>query len=165
MWALVENNSVTKSIPSPQALNIGEGDLLVKYPKNIFELWSEEELKIIGIYPVVVVMSPNRDFYIKSDPVYTFSNDVVTMTWPKSVAIPFETARESMTQRRQEELRSRLRITDGYLLRHYEIETVIPNDIITERANLRDKNTTFKTAIANASTTSDLEAIEMNWGS
>ena len=49
MWAKVESGSVTQIYTSPKQITIGN----VQYPSNIFELWTDAELKVIGIYPVV----------------------------------------------------------------------------------------------------------------
>ena len=50
MWAKVESGSVTEIYTRPKPLKIGD----VQHPKNIFELWSEAELKAIGIYIVEI---------------------------------------------------------------------------------------------------------------
>ena len=57
MWALVENNQVSKVYTRPKAITIGD----VNYPSNIFMLWSSEELEAIGIYEVVVDNSNYKD--------------------------------------------------------------------------------------------------------
>ena len=45
MWALIEDNNITKVLNRPKALTIGD----VQYPANIFTLWSVEEKEAIGI--------------------------------------------------------------------------------------------------------------------
>ena len=49
MYALVENNEITKLITNPKSLVIGD----VRYPAKIFSVWSASELNAIGIYEVV----------------------------------------------------------------------------------------------------------------
>jgi hypothetical protein len=46
MYALVENNEITKLITYPKTMVIGD----VRYPAKIFQLWSKSELNAIGIY-------------------------------------------------------------------------------------------------------------------
>ena len=47
MWALVEDNSITKIINKPKAMVIGD----VRHSKNIFSFrWTNEEREAIGIY-------------------------------------------------------------------------------------------------------------------
>ena len=43
MWALVESGSITATYNQPKAIQIGD----IKYPKNIFEVWSKSELEAV----------------------------------------------------------------------------------------------------------------------
>ena len=49
MWALVESGSITATYNQPKAIQIGD----IKYPSNIFEVWSKSELEAVGLYEVV----------------------------------------------------------------------------------------------------------------
>jgi hypothetical protein len=49
MYALVEDNNITKIITNPKSMVIGD----VRYPAKIFQLWSQSELNAIGIYEVI----------------------------------------------------------------------------------------------------------------
>ena len=49
MFALVESESITKTISGNRGITIGD----VQYPRNIFTLWSEEELNNVGLYSIV----------------------------------------------------------------------------------------------------------------
>ena len=84
MWALVENNEVTKVYTRPKALTIGD----VNYPQNIFMLWSSDELEAIGIYEVVVDNSNLKDpaYYINSNQTFDFENDVATASYGQATA-------------------------------------------------------------------------------
>ena len=84
MWALVENNEVTKVYTRPKALTIGD----VNYPSNIFMLWSSDELEAIGIYEVVVDNSNLKDpaYYINSNQTFDFENDVATASYGQATA-------------------------------------------------------------------------------
>jgi hypothetical protein len=79
MYALVENNEVKKIITNPKSLVIGD----VRYPAKIFQLWSQAELNVIGIYEVVTDSSNKKDeqYYINTDEQYTYANDEVTRSW------------------------------------------------------------------------------------
>ena len=51
MWALVEDNAITKIINKPRGMVIGD----VRYSKNIFSFrWTNEEREAIGIYEIVI---------------------------------------------------------------------------------------------------------------
>jgi len=84
MWALIENNEVTKVYTRPKALTIGD----VNYPQNIFMLWSSDELEAIGIYEVVVDNSNLKDpaYYINSNQTFDFENDVATASYGQATA-------------------------------------------------------------------------------
>ena len=49
MFVLVENDSITKTVPSNRGITIGEN----QYPRAIYSLWSTAEREAIGIYEVV----------------------------------------------------------------------------------------------------------------
>ncbi|MBT6443195.1 MAG: hypothetical protein HOK61_12275, partial [Alphaproteobacteria bacterium] len=84
MWALVENNEISKVLTRPKALTIGD----VNYPQNIFMLWSSEELEAIGIYEVVVDNDnfKNPSYYINTNQSFDFANDVVTASYGTATA-------------------------------------------------------------------------------
>jgi len=88
MWALIENNEVTKVYTRPKALTIGD----VNYPQNIFMLWSSDELEAIGIYEVVVDNSNLKDpaYYINSNQTFDFENDVATASYGQATARPLD---------------------------------------------------------------------------
>ena len=50
MWALVENNEISKVFKNPKSITIGD----VNYPSNIFSVWSSDDLEGIGIYDVII---------------------------------------------------------------------------------------------------------------
>ena len=56
MYAIVESNTVTKTIAYPKSLTIGD----VQYPSKIFSLWSEAELKVQVDMPDRVVSANNQ---------------------------------------------------------------------------------------------------------
>ena len=49
MFVLVENDSITKTVPSNRGITIGEN----QYPRAIYTSWSSAEREAIGIYDVV----------------------------------------------------------------------------------------------------------------
>ena len=57
MYALVEDNNITKLINNPKSLVIGD----VRYPAKIFQLWSQSEKEAIGIYEIVVDKTNYKD--------------------------------------------------------------------------------------------------------
>ena len=71
MWALVEDSKISKVYNKPTQLTIGD----IKYPSNIHNLWSEAELKAIGVYIVVIDNTNFKDgkYYINTDQSFAFA--------------------------------------------------------------------------------------------
>ena len=79
MYALVEDNNITKLITNPKSLVIGD----VRYPAKIFSLWSKAELNAIGIYEVETDSTNFKDekWYINTNESYAFADNKVTRSW------------------------------------------------------------------------------------
>ena len=75
MWALVKSNSVDTVYGGTRAVTIDD----IKYPKEIFTLWTEAERKAIGVYDIVRKDQPDNHFYDVSDStfIYDAGDDVV----------------------------------------------------------------------------------------
>ena len=72
MWALVEDNAITKIIKNPKAMVIGD----TRHSRKIFELWSTEELEAIGIYEIVFDNSNKKDeeYYINTNQSFDYAD-------------------------------------------------------------------------------------------
>jgi len=57
MFVLVENDSITKTVPSNRGITLGDN----QYPRAIYTLWSAAEREAIGIYEVVLDNSNKKD--------------------------------------------------------------------------------------------------------
>ena len=79
MYALVEDNQITKIITNPKSIVIGD----VRYPAKIFQLWSKSELNNIGIYEVITDSTNKKDeaYYINTNEEYNFADNQVTRSW------------------------------------------------------------------------------------
>ena len=79
MYALVEDNQITKIINNPKAMIIND----VQYPAKIFQLWSKDELNAIGIYEIVTDSTNKKDeaYYINTNEEYNFADNQVTRSW------------------------------------------------------------------------------------
>ena len=76
MYAIVENNEITKLITYPKSIVIGD----VRYPAKIFQVWSKSELNAIGIYEVVTdnIKFKDEKWYINTNQSYAFADGTVT---------------------------------------------------------------------------------------
>jgi hypothetical protein len=179
MYALVENNQITKLINKPKSLVIGD----VNYPAKIFSVWSQSELNAIGIYEVITDSTNKKDeaWYINTNESYAFADNQVTRSWgtatAKAHADTLFTAQDETDGKGTEgEVKSRglkynlikdlkitvaneLAKTDWYITRNTEKSTAIPSSISTHRDAVRTKQASIETQILNASDTPALETL------
>ena len=184
MYALVENNEITKLITYPKTMVIGD----VRYPAKIFQLWSKSELNAIGIYEVITNSSNFKDekWYINTNESYAFADNQVTRSWgtatPKAHADSLWTQEDSddgdlpddkeigdvktrglkynLIQTIKQQASGLLAPTDWYVVKASEVSDYsVPTNIATYRASVRTKSNEMETAITNASDTPALETL------
>ena len=183
MYALVEDNNITKLINNPKSIVIGD----VRYPSKIFSVWSMSELNAIGIYEVITDSSNRKDekWYINTNESYAFADNQVTRSWgsatAKAHADTLWTAQDKTDDKIPEgknvgdvatrglkynlikdlktTVANELARTDWYITRNTEKSTAIPSDISTHRDNVRTKQASMETQILNASYTPALETL------
>ena len=180
MWALVEDNAITKIINNPKAMVIGD----TRYSKNIFSFrWSNAEREAIGLYEVVFDNSNKKDeqWYINTNQSFAFADDTVTASYgsatPKAHADTLYTAQDeidgkgiegevaarglkyNLIQTIKKQAAGELQNTDWYVVRKADAGTAVPSAITTHRAAVRTKADEMETAINNASNTPALETL------
>ena len=179
MYALVEDNNITKLINNPKSLVIGD----VRYPAKIFSLWSKAELNAIGIYEVETDSTNFKDekWYINTNESYAFGSGKVTRSWGTATAKAHadtlftaqdetdglgtegEVATRGLKYNLIKDLKSQvagiLSNTDWYITRNTEKSTAIPSAISTHRNAVRTKQAEMETAITNAVDTPALETL------
>ena len=182
MWALVEDNTITKIINKPISIVIGD----TRHSRKIFQLWPEEDLNSIGIYSVIFNNSNKRnaEYYINTNQSFNYVDGEVTASYgtatPKELADSLWTQEDSdngdlpdnkeigdvkvkgLKSRKKEIIKKQaselLEKTDWYNHKALDDETfTIPANIKTYRANIRTKSNEMETAIDNASNVDDLE--------
>ena len=84
MFALVESGSITQMPKGNKGIQIGD----VKYPAQIYTLWSAAERNAIGIYTVEIDNTNKKDeeWYINTNQTYTFSGGKVKATYGTATA-------------------------------------------------------------------------------
>ena len=183
MYAIVEDNNITKLITNPKSLVIGD----VRYPAKIFSVWSISELNAIGIYEVVFDNSNKKDekWYINTNQSFNFDGNEVTASYgtatPKAHAdslwtqadsddgdlpddkevgdVKTEGLKTQLIRTLKQQVSNELARTDWYITRNTEKETAIPSAISTHRDAVRTKQAEMETAITNASDTPALETL------
>ena len=178
MWALVEDNAITKIINNPKAMVIGD----TRHSKNIFSFrWTNEEREAIGLYEVVFDNSNRRDesYYINTNQSFDFADGVVTASY--GTATPKELDDRNATDEAGVELNPVVVIeglktqhkkviknqasgllapTDWYVLKATDVaEYSVPSAVSTFRTNVRTKSNEMETAIDNAADVDALKAL------
>ena len=178
MWALVEDNSITKIINNPKAMVIGD----TRHSRKIFELWSAEELNAIGIYEIVFDNSNKKDeeYYINTNQSFDYADGQVTASYgsatPKLLEDRNETNEDGspmlddkgnqvvtkgLKSQKKDIVKNQasglLTPTDWYVLKATDVaEYSVPSAVSTFRADVRTRSNQMETAIDNAS---DVDAL------
>ena len=167
MWALVQNNQVSKVIKSPEAITIGD----VNYPSNIFSLWSVSELNAISIYEVTFddTNYKNPEYWINGNQSFVYANGAVTASY--GVATPRDlddsgsgdTYVQGLKTTHKNTVDSQayalLQPNDWLVVRNQEVGTAIPADWSTYRSDVRSTADDMKTKIDAVTTVDELAAL------
>ncbi len=183
MYAIVENNTVTKTIAYPKALTIGD----VQYPSKIFGLWSVEELKAIGIYVVEFNHTNKKDenYYINTNETITYDSSADKVISSFGTA----TAKRLNDENAVDEDGNNILDADGNQVINYGLKTekkrivkqqasgllektdwhnhkaldddtyTIPDNVKTYRANVRAKSNEMETQIDACTNVDELKAL------
>ena len=177
MYALVENNKITKLINNPKSLVIGD----VRYPAKIFQLWSQSEKQAIGLYEVVVDKTNYKDpeYYNNTNSSYTFADGQVTESWGTATAKdlndkngtdedgneldPVVIIKGLKSQKKdivKQQASGLLSPTDWYVIKATEVEDYsVPSNITIFRSDVRAKSNEMETMIDNCTTVDELKAL------
>ena len=185
MWALVEDNAITKIINNPKAMVIDD----VRHSRNIFSFrWTNEEREAIGIYEIVFDDSNKQDegYYINTNQSFDYVDGVVTASYgtatPKAIEDSLWTQEDSdngdlpddkevgdvkvkgLKTLKKEIIKSQasglLTPTDWYVIKATDVaEYSVPSAVATFRTNVRTRSNEMETAIDNASDVDALKAL------
>jgi hypothetical protein len=165
MWALVEDNSITKTFNRPKGFTLGD----IQYPASIFTLWSKAEKEAIGLYEIVVDNSNLKDsaYYINGAESFTWASNTVTKSFASATAKALNDVTDDdgnvtrgLKYNHKEVINQQaagnLAPTDWMVVRAAEGGTAVPSDITTKRAAVRTKANEMCTAI---DAVSDVDAL------
>jgi len=181
MYALVENNQITKYFNHPKGFTLGEN----QYSADLFMKWSVAEKEAIGIYEVVYDNSNFKDekWYINTNQSYAFADGTVTASY--GTATPKRSEDENAVDENgnnildedgnqiinyglktqlirtiKQQASGLLAPTDWYVVKASEVSDYsVPTNIATYRASVRTKSNEMETAITNAVDTPALETL------
>ena len=79
MYALIENNQITKYFQNPKGFILNDN----QYSADIFTKWSQTEKEAIGIYEIIVDKTNYKDpaYYNNTNSTIAFANAQVTESW------------------------------------------------------------------------------------
>ena len=154
MWALVEDNSITKTFNRPKGFTLGD----VQYPASIFTLWSTAEKEAIGLYEVINDSTNVKDqaYYINGAESITWASNTVTKSFATATAKNLAELKTSHKEVINSQAAGVLAPTDWMVVRAAEGGTAVPSDITTSRAAVRTKANEMCTAI---DAVSDVDAL------
>ena len=179
MFALIENQQITKHISGNKGITIGD----VQYPRSIFTLWSEAERNAIGIYVITVDTTNKKDeqWYINTNVSYGVESNKAVGSYGTATAkahadtlwtaqdeidgkgIEGEVATRGLKYNLIQTVKAQaagiLQDTDWYVVRKADAGTAVPSSITTHRAAVRTKAAEMETAITNAADTPALETL------
>ena len=169
MWALIENNEISKVLTRPKALTIGD----VNYPQNIFMLWSSDELEAIGIYEVVVDNDnfKNPAYYINTNQSFDWNDSEVVASYGEPTPKELDDTTDPDTGDVTHGLKwnhdqviinqayGLLQPNDWYVVRESEAGTAIPADWSTFRSGVRSTAADMQGKIDACTTVDELAAL------
>ena len=170
MWALIEDNAITKIINNPKAMVIGD----VRHSRNIFSFrWTNEEREAIGIYEVVFDNSNKKDeaYYNNTNQSFAFADGVVTASYGSATANALadvtdedDNVTPGLKTKHKEIIKQQasglLTPTDWYVIKATDVESYsVPSAITTYRANIRTKSNDMEVLIDACSTVDELAAL------
>ena len=183
MFALIENQQITKHISGNKGITIGD----VQYPKSIFTLWSEAQRNTIGIFEVTVDTTNKKDekWYINTNISYGVESNKAVGSYGTATAkahadtvwtqedsdngdLPSDKSvgdiktrglKYNLIQTIKNQAAGILQDTDWYIVRKADAGTAVPSSITTHRAAVRTKAAEMETTITNASDTPALETL------
>ena len=181
MWALVESNSISKVYVRPTSLLLNG----LRHPANIFNLWSDAELKAIGIYEITVNNTnlKDKEYYQNTDITYTYNSDPDTVTGAYGTAtvrpladVLYTAEDESNGLGTEGDIKqyglkdrhkgliikqaySALQDSDWMVIRAAEGGTAVPSAWTTYRAAVRTKANDMQTLIDNVANVDALAAL------
>ena len=180
MWALIEDNTITKIINNPKAIVIGD----THHSRNIFSFrWTNAEREAIGLYEVVFNNTKKKDeeYYTNTNQSFAFADGVVTASYGSATAkahadtlftaqdeidgkgtegeVAVEGLKTQFIRTVKAQAAGELQNTDWYIVRKADADTAVPSAITTHRAAVRTKCAEMETAITNAADTAAIKTL------
>ena len=157
MWALVKESIIEKIYYSPKSIVLDN----VRYPSNMFTLYTKEEKKRINIYDIKRKTKPDPSFYNISSSSFTWnaSEEMVdedfTVT-EKDLSELKRNTKEGTDLRAYAEIEYFSWLPQRYVYDHTQ---AIPKDIVQYATSVRTFCNTICTAIDNCNTLDEFKTV------
>lgn len=169
MFVLVENDSITKTVPSNRGITIGEN----QYPRAIYTLWSAAEREAIGIYEVVHDNSnrKNSEYYTNTNHSLNFADGKVISSYGNATAKELADTTDEQNrvvsglksekkEKIKQQASNRLTPTDWHVIKATEVDSYsVSAEMTTYRAAVRTASNDMETKIDACSTVDELAAL------
>ena len=154
MWAYVEGGNVHTVYKEAKTFILNG----VRYPSNIFKLWTDSEKEAIGIYSVTKATKKDDAYYIIGNPSYSFNSGIKKVIESYSPnARTLSTVKTEQTAGIKNTAHSLIKGYRWLVERKIYTDTAIPSAVTTYIAAVRSSCATICTNIANAS---DVDAVK-----
>jgi len=157
MWALVKEGVIEKIYYSPKSMVLDN----VRYPSNMFTLYTKDEKKRINIYDIKRKERPDPNFYTTSTFSYTWnaSEEMVdedfTITEKDLVKLKMDT-KQGIDNSAYIKIEPFSWLVQRYV---YDNTQAIPNDVVQYTASVRTFCNTICTAIDNCNTLDEFKTV------
>jgi len=169
MFVLVENDSITKTVPSNRGITLGEN----QYPRAIYTSWSTAEREAIGIYEVVFDNTNFKDqkYYNNTNQSFAFADGVVTASYGNATAKSLadvtnedDSITPGLKTKKKEIIKQQasglLTPTDWHVVKATEVESYsVSAEMTTYRAAVRTASNAMEVLIDACGTVDELAAL------
>ena len=157
MWALVKDGTVEEIYYSPKSIRLDN----VRYPSNMFTMYTKEEKTRIHIYDIKRKIQPDTNFYDMGVSSYTWnaSEEIVDedfMITEKDLSELKINTKEATDHEAYRQIQYFAWLTERYV---YDNTQAIPNDVIQYVASIRTFCNTICTAIASCNTLDEFKIV------
>jgi len=157
MWALVKEGVIEKIYYSPKSIVLDN----VRYPSNMFTLYTKEEKKRINIYDIKRKEQPYHVFYNIGSSSYTWNaseeivNEDFTITEKDLAKLKID-IKETIDDSAYEKIQSFSWLVQRYVYDHTQ---AIPKDVVQYAASVRSFCDVICTAIDNCNTLDQFKTV------
>ena len=157
MWALVKDGKIEEMYHSKKSITLGN----VRYPANMFTLYTKEEKKRINIYDVKRKDHPDSSFYDISSSSYIWDNNNKIVNEDFTITEKNLSELKSLHKNTCKQKADSKIIQFSWLVERYVYDNTlsIPNDVVQHVASIRVYCDTICTAIDNCNTLDDFKNV------